>query len=147
MARGVGYQRKYGKETKNCATCGKPFIQVGPRHLYCSKRCQPWHGKYRSNSELPSTATGALAELIVGIDLIRKGYDTFKSITPCSKFDLVAFKNGAIYKIEVKTAHKLDKGKVSFSPHRHADHDILALYVAETQEILYLRSNGQRIIL
>jgi hypothetical protein len=51
----------------------------------------------------------------------------------------VAFGNGKLFKVEVKTAHlNPSTSKVVIPPHPHQDHDILALYVVETGEIIYI---------
>ena len=47
---------------------------------------------------------GAKNELVVAADLIEKGFNVFRSLTPNAPFDLVAYRNKRLYRIEVKTA-------------------------------------------
>jgi len=56
--------------------------------------------------EYPTQFTGAISELLVCIDLIRRSYYVFRSLTSNCPCDLLAMKDGKVLKIEVKTASK-----------------------------------------
>jgi len=76
----------------------------------------------------PSTS-GALAELIACTDLIRKGYEVFRAISPACSCDLTILKNGKIQRVEVRTATKTSNGVLSYC-HKSTDigrYDVLAL--------------------
>lgn len=48
--------------------------------------------------------TGALSELIASADLIKNGYEVYRALSPSSFCDLLAIKNGEIFKLEIRTA-------------------------------------------
>ncbi len=54
--------------------------------------------------KLTSSDHGALNELRVVIDLMAKGYKLFRAINPNSPFDLVAYNEGKLYRVEVRTS-------------------------------------------
>jgi hypothetical protein len=72
--------------------------------------------------------TGAANELLVASDLIKKGYDIFRSESPHAPFDLVAHKDGVLLRIEVRTGQRLANGKTSVG--RFGHWDVLAIVVS-----------------
>lgn len=94
-----------------CAYCGKPFFKG--KSKYCSLEC----GVKARNNLMPnpfqgntSGTTGAISELRVAIDLMSKGYDVFRALSPSCSCDLAILKEGKLLKIEVRTAHKNVRG-------------------------------------
>ena len=54
-----------------------------------------------------STATkGAIAELCVATDLMKKGYAVFRALSPNCFCDLVVYKDGISFYIEVRTGYE-----------------------------------------
>lgn len=49
-------------------------------------------------------AHGASSELIASAHLLQKGYYVFRSQSPSSPFDLIAYSNGECIRVEVKSA-------------------------------------------
>ena len=49
---------------------------------------------------------GSARELVVTIDLMRRGFEVFRTVCPNSSFDIVAHKNGFLLRIEVKGDNK-----------------------------------------
>lgn len=45
---------------------------------------------------------GAACELLASAHLLSKGAQVFRSVSPHSPFDLVAYRNGTLYRVEVK---------------------------------------------
>lgn len=45
---------------------------------------------------------GAVGELLVAADLMLKGYDVFRNLSPNGLADLVALKNDRVWRIQVK---------------------------------------------
>jgi PD-(D/E)XK endonuclease len=78
--------------------------------VYCSYRCKV--AEQRGKALSHGTA-GALAELVVAIDLLQRGYDVFRSVSPSCSCDLVAQKDGVLTTIEVRTGLKFEKGGMS----------------------------------
>ena len=69
-------------------------------------------GKQRIKG-LSASTVGAISELAVCSDLLSKGYDVFRSVSPAAPCDLIAHKEGKLIRVEVKTnARKPDSYNV-----------------------------------
>ena len=67
---------------------------------------------------IPSGTVGAIQELKVGIDLMQKGFHVFRALSPSAFCDLLAFKDGSQFDIEVRTATRHSPtGKLSYPKH------------------------------
>ena len=53
-------------------------------------------------------STGAIQELRVCIDLMAKGYDVYRAISPSAPFDLAIWRHGKLITVEVKSGY--DRG-------------------------------------
>lgn len=84
-------------------------------------------------------SSGALSELLVCADLIQREYQVFRSVSPNADFDIVAFKDNQLIKIEVRTTRMLQSG-INF-PIKESDigkFDLLALVLRDkNNEIVY----------
>ena len=78
----------------------------------------------------PSTL-GAINELRVCADLLLKGYEVFRSVSPGSSCDLAILKEGKLIRIEVKTAHLKSNGKLMNPVKKHRA-DVVALVFPES---------------
>ena len=68
-----------------------------------------------SNLNLHSSVIGAMNELKICYDLLRRGFEVFRSVSPTCSCDLITMKGGKIIRVEVKTCHKSSKtGKLFF---------------------------------
>lgn len=87
---------------------------------------------------------GAARELIASADLIRRGFEVFRTVCPNSSFDLVAHKNGILLCIEVRgdnTKIPVNSPIGSTKGKRDADcrkFDVVA--AVDGQNVRYLRS-------
>jgi hypothetical protein len=77
--------------------------------------------------------TGAVSELLASADLLRRGYDVFRAVSPQCPCDLVAMRDGVCLRVEVRTGTPyLATGTVGV-PLRETDRfDVLAVVVADT---------------
>ena len=92
---------------------------------------------------LPTNTVGTMSELRIALDLLARGYEVFRTMSTNSHFDIVAFKNGDIFKIEVKTGYKSHAtGKLEFPRHSHDDWDVMGVCINEGNEIHYLNQKG-----
>lgn len=78
---------------------------------------------------LPPYAVNGIKEMIVAVDLLRKGYDVYRSLTAGGLCDLVVVDrtNGKCTRLEVKSASVWRTGRVSHSPTGRNSFDALAL--------------------
>lgn len=108
--------------------------------MYCSIECrqawrnQPLVSHYRELGISPGTV-GAIAELIVAVDLMKRGYHVFRSMSPSCPYDLITFRGDEVRRFEVKTAYKTLSGRLYHPKLRNETFDHLALVVGT--EITY----------
>jgi len=96
------------------------------------------------NIDLPSGTVGALHELLVCADLMMKGYNVFRAMSPSCSCDIMATKADVIYRIEVTTGIKYPStGRISYPAHKNGRYlfDILAV-VFHNGEIIYHKDGG-----
>jgi len=113
-----------------CITCAKPFNTVRPRQAkYCSNRCsaEARFGQINDGT-IPCATTGAISELIVSVNLLQKGYEVYRALSPACSCDLAIFRKGTLLQIEVRTGYRNKlNGKIE-TKRRHTA-DILAIVV------------------
>lgn len=112
-------------DLRTCARdgCGSTFRPLGrPRgalRRYCSEACQRLDNYQRRYltpaSTLPTGTSGAISELIAGADLLRRGYDVFRALSPACSCDLIAQRGGELLRIEVRTGRRLAAGGLDYS--------------------------------
>jgi len=127
-------------ESYKCVICGK--IVSHPCAITCSEECRKIHQKkYAPKSEfkgkLPSGTVGAIQEMRIAIDFLSNGYYAFRSLTPNSPFDIVAFKDKKILKVEVTTGYVSKTGKIQHPKSAGHKGDVLAI-VLNTKKIVYI---------
>lgn len=92
-----------------------------------------------SNIACKIGAVGATGELLVAADLLRQGFDVFRSVASNAACDLIALMGNRLCRIEVKCAVIDKHGRVRF---KHlgfdpAKHDVLALVFLKDCRIEY----------
>jgi PD-(D/E)XK nuclease superfamily protein len=99
--------------------------------------------------EAVSTAhRGTQGELLVCCDLLGKGYDVYRSVSPSAKCDLVAIKPGVILRIEVRTGTIYPaNGRISYGTERLTPEftDLVAV-VLRGKDILYLNCDQVEVV-
>jgi hypothetical protein len=83
---------------------------------------------------------GAVSELFVASDLLKKGFEVYRSMSG-GGCDLVVIRtDGLVERIEVKTGYRTSKGLLSY-PHGHVGmFDIMAV-VVEGEGVVYLNAS------
>ncbi len=81
-----------------------------------------------------------MSELLVSADLIRRGFDVFRALSPHSGCDLIAIHtrdrgNGhAVQRVEVKTGSYKNTGEPTYpKPRKDEDYDILAIVLPDNR--------------
>lgn len=126
-------------EPRVCVACGELYRAIYGTQKYCSPTCRKVAtvrtysvpAETRLYGISPSTL-GTLREMLVAIDLMRRGFDVFKAMSPNSPCDLVALRGDSpALRIEVKTAVQSPvTGKVAVPRPRH-NCDLLGLVVGD----------------
>lgn len=116
-------------EQRICPQCDGPLRNVQDNKRFCSRRCAALHkgikGKPRQKAH--NSRTGAFSELVVSIDLLRRGYHVFRALNPDACCDLVAVKDEQVLRIEVRTAVLNKNGVVQTN--RKGSYDVFAAVV------------------
>lgn len=72
-------------------------------------------------------------ELVVATDLLRRGYDVFRSLSPASTCDLAILKNRRLIRVEVTTAASRNDHQVTIPKARErargVKFDLLAIVI------------------
>lgn len=120
------------------------YNRRGQRRKFCNRDCRLefLHKQYlianpQKNHSLPTGAVGAASEMIVCVDLINKGWEVFRAVSPASPCDLLIMRDGELLRVEVKTGSFSKGTNVPFYPRpKHSDaYDLLA--IALGQEVRY----------
>lgn len=78
------------------------------------------------------SAVGAASELLVCVDLMNRGYEVFRALCPHASVDLLAMKDGAVYKVQVKTGKLTNRSRLLISlRHDIGRYDLLAVVVRD----------------
>ena len=114
-----------------CVVCGDPL--QGDQIKFCSSKCikKDMARRYKDANggprpTVPSATTGAIHELIVSTDLLKKGFHVFRALSPSCPADLAILLNGKLLCVEVTTGSRTITGKLSH-PTKKNPHDILAI--------------------
>ena len=129
-----------------CFECGESFVTCRSWQRFCSKKCNTEYYRKTNypdgNSQykrlgIPTGSVGAISELIACYDLLKRGYQVFRAVSPHSHCDVVAYRNGKPERIEVRTAYKNKAGKLIYPGTKHTGrYDYLALVVGT--EVTYI---------
>lgn len=106
-----------------CLTCRGiiPVVEGDRRKqrtTYCSDACLK-AGRYEPEppTDLAPGDVGALGELVVSADLMRRGYAVFRALSPSCPCDLIAMKDDKLLRVEVTKGRRYLKGGCHFIPH------------------------------
>lgn len=129
-----------------CKLCGGELEENKVRRhaKYCSDRCRNNFQslEYRARNPVSPLSTGtrgAISELAVCLDLMSRGAEVFRAMSPASSCDLAILIRGHLFRVEVRTGTRQPSGKL-FSPRSGKDEgrqDIWAVVDKESGEIEY----------
>lgn len=112
-----------------CVYCSGEIPVDKPHNArYCSDVCAHtanWRGKYEG---LTTGIVGAINELLVAADLLRRGLHVFRAMSPSCPCDLTVLKGSTLLRFEVTTARKsLVTNTISYPKHNPENYDFMAL--------------------
>lgn len=126
-----------------CPVCGELLSQERMRHKakFCSDACK--HSQERVNyervnptPELSAGTVGAVGELVVSVDLMRRGYAVFRALSPNCICDLAVVANGKLLRVEVRSGHRTAGGSIYCNWGDKTRYDTLAV-VLRSGEVFY----------
>ena len=125
------------KLLNKCLSCGNEIEGKnanGSVKKYCSRQC--YHNLKKLERKetnlsrrlgLKSGETGQINEMLVTINLIKRGYKVFVPFDTTCSFDLLAYKEGNYKKVQVKTGtYNYNNSKLPVVL-KNSDYDILAV--------------------
>jgi len=89
------------------------------------------------NLDLPPGTVGAISEIIVATDLMKKGFDVYRAMSPHAFADIIVLKDGVMIQIEVRTGIKLKNNKIAY-PKLNIHNKSVAVVVYPDNGIYYL---------
>lgn len=108
--------------------------------IFCSDKCRVKNGGLHSILEGVNSGTvGAIGELMAASDLLKKGYEVYRALSPASRADLIAIKNGNTFDIDVTTGYENSEGKL-FHPKKLSLRrtSVIAVVVHKTGDVKYI---------
>lgn len=124
-----------GKVGKSRAECGKEVLRRN--HNFCSNDCKRVFENRERRAKHPpqyphlsTGAIGAIGELRAGADLLDKGFEVYRALSPAADADLIVQKDGRYLSIQVRTGHRRADGGLTVP--RHGEYDILAIVLPDT---------------
>ena len=137
---------------KICVRC-KAVLITRTQNKFCSRACASRYQQENKNNRrelklyndsLPKHVKGTIGELTVINDLLQRGYEVFRPVTPCCSCDLIASKKGYILRIEVKTAVRQGDGFRNFSRPSLEKYDRFDVLAIATQKGIYYEDAKKR---
>ena len=125
-----------------CLRCKIRVEDNRSRIKFCSKSCQQKYARSVNYGECPkflqSGSMGALAEILVSADLMRRGYQVFRALSPNAPCDLIVLNNGFPLLVEVRTGlRNITRNTITF-PRGHGGADLYSSYTRNTKEVVYI---------
>ena len=124
---------------KVCEVCHKSYKTIFPQQKSCSQACKLVKDR-RHYAKVPYNLTtgtvGAISELKVATDLLSKGYDVFRALSPSCSCDLAILQKDKLLRVEVRTGH-CQNGKLYCRDKDTERHDVFAAVNNITGEITY----------
>lgn len=106
----------------HCEICSDPIPEARRRRnaLFCSPRCASTANRGKNPGDQHDARTtnhaGAASELLVASELLRAGWDVFRSVSPSARVDLLAEKDEGILRVEVTSGFLTPRGKLQHPP-------------------------------
>jgi hypothetical protein len=92
-----------------CPQCQKVFLTRRSNKIYCSKSCKnkKMYVARSAYPDLPTGTVGAISELAVSCDLLRRGFEVFRALSSSCSCDLaILWKGTHLRRVEVRTGYE-----------------------------------------
>lgn len=86
----------------------------------------------RFGVKLTSHTVGCIGEMIVCADLLKHGWEVFRSVSPHSGCDLIARRHGKTVELEVRSGYRTTEGTLRYArPNRNCSWDTIAVVLPD----------------
>jgi endogenous inhibitor of DNA gyrase (YacG/DUF329 family) len=121
-----------------CQGCGTQISSLRAIRKYCSVRCRVADlVRKKRRCPISTKSIGAIGELLVSADLLSRGVDVFRALSPASPCDLVALHGGKLYRVEATVGKRKADGQLTWVPHDENRYDVIAVLL-NRREIVYV---------
>jgi hypothetical protein len=142
------------KKKKVCEECGCNYETYQAFSRYCGQRCKG-KANYKSSgrsvhgdNKLPSATVGAMSEIFVSAELMKKGYAVFRALSPSCFCDLIAIKNNQTLRIEARTGYKNTRtNRMCYPKNTHGDITHFAIYERNEGKTYFFDTNHNEIMI
>lgn len=128
-------------------TCKGCVLEVSQKRLrrhavFCSNKCRnvayknEWRMRNATAHKMSRSTVGAMAEILVSLDLMKRGFHVFRALSPNASCDLAIVNDRQFLRVEVKTSYRTRSGTIYSPQVKAGTHDILAL-VLDRKEVVY----------
>lgn len=143
---------KEGNNRIICEVCEDAFYARYKNTKTCSDKCNKIRtnritGRAVMGDKISHSSTGAMSELFVCGELLRIGYSVFRSVSPSCFCDVIAFKDGKIFKIEIRTGYIAKSGKLNHPSQISEDADCFGIYERNTGKVFFVDKDRKPITL
>ena len=124
---------------RECRVCGVALsasrLHRNPNAFTCSLDCSKrlpsllYQLRNPHSVRLPTATIGAISELVVAADLLQRGYQVFRALSPSSSCDLAILLGMNLLRVEVTTGSVSASGNLIYPKHEVDNFDIMAIYV------------------
>jgi hypothetical protein len=89
--------------------------------------------------DVPLPTVGAIAELAVAVDLMRRGFSVYRALSPASDCDLAVVKDQQLLRVEVKAGTRQGENsyRANVRPEQEGKFDVLAIYLPAENLVVY----------
>ena len=139
-----------------CVNCNSEFELTRSFRKYCSAECREQYNAKKGKRKIPQWQTklcgmkgtssniGMISELLVVVDLIKRGYEPCMPWRQLAPYDILIIKDGKSIRIDVKTAHRYICRTVSPTVVANNDkYDVYAQIIHEENNIIYTPDIGE----
>ena len=139
-------------DIRYCPKCKKklPKLKGGDRYgkqrKFCSRKCRRDFEKelyisHKREIVIARGTVGAISELEVSCDLMKKGFDIFRAMSPSASCDLIILKNKLLLRIEATTGYRLKNNKLYYPKKDNQKSDCIAVYDESQNQVYYFPSD------
>lgn len=89
---------------RSVSSCQQKAFKIGATHPEGHEQLDTMSSEREKFESVPGSTKGRVAEVLVAVQFALNGFEVYQPFYPQSKVDLLAYKNGIPYKIQVKSA-------------------------------------------
>lgn len=100
----VSFEEIAGLLNRSVSSCQQKAYKIGATHPDGHEQLDSLSSERERFESIPGATKGRVAEVMVAIQFALNGFEVYQPFYPQSKVDLLAYKDGIPYKIQVKSA-------------------------------------------